>query len=418
MMKRLKVLVSAYACEPDKGSEPGVGWNWARQIARFHDVWVITRASNRKHIEQALTKAPIANVHWVYFDLPRWARFWKKGQLGVHPYYYLWQIGAYLIGKRLHREASFDLAHHLTFGIDWIPSFLAFLPIPFVWGPIVGAQSVAESFRCTLPWKAQMQEQIRTWVRQFSRVDPLVCLAARRAALGVASTPEAAEHLSRLGCQEVVLHPSVGMSSRDIETLSCARLPKESHSRVRFVSVGNLLAFKGHGLALRAFAEAQSRFPQVEWWIIGDGPERDRLIHLTDQLAIRDKVHFWGRMSRQQVLARLLECHALLYPCLRGAISMACLEAMAVGLPVICLDLGGPASQVTDETGFKVPAIAPAQVVNDLTKAMLLLARHPDRRKRMGEAAQKRVAEYFDWDKKAEWTRDVYRQVLDRKHIP
>jgi glycosyltransferase involved in cell wall biosynthesis len=156
----------------------------------------------------------------------------------------------------------------------------------------------------------------------------------------------------------------------------------------------------------------------VEWWIIGDGPERDRLIHLTDQLAIRDTVHFWGLMPRQQVFARILECDALLYPCLRGAISMACLEAMAVGLPVICLDLGGPASQVTDETGFKVPAIAPAQVVNDLTKAMLLLARHPDRRKRMGEAAQKRVAEYFDWDKKAEWTRDAYRQVLDRRHVP
>jgi glycosyltransferase involved in cell wall biosynthesis len=97
---------------------------------------------------------------------------------------------------------------------------------------------------------------------------------------------------------------------------------------------------------------------------------------------------------------------------------MACLEAMAVGLPVICLDLGGPASQVTEATGFKVPAIAPAQVVNDLTQAMLWLARHPDRRKRMGEAAQKRVAEYFDWDKKAEWTRDVYREVLDRRHIP
>jgi glycosyltransferase involved in cell wall biosynthesis len=417
-MKRLNVLISAYACQPDKGSEPEVGWNWVRQIARFHDVWVITRASNRKHIEPALTKEPIANIHWVYFDLPWWARFWKKGQLGVHPYYYLWQVGAYVIGKRLHQEASFDLAHHLTFGIDWIPSFLAFLPIPFVWGPIVGAQSVSEPFRCTLPRKAQMQEQIRTWVRQCSRVDPLVRWAARRVALGVASTPEAADHLSRLGCKEVVLHPSVGMSSRDIDALSCARLPKESHSGVRFVSVGNLLAFKGLGLALKAFAEVQGRFPQAEWWIIGDGPERDRLMHLADQLGIRNKVRFWGRMPRQEVLTWLLECDVLMYPCLRGAISMACLEAMAVGLPVICLDLGGPASQVREETGFKVPAIAPAQVVNDLMKAMLLLARDPDRRKCMGAAAQKRVAEYFDWDKKGEWIKSVYPAVLGRRRIP
>ncbi|MGH8065946.1 MAG: glycosyltransferase family 4 protein, partial [Candidatus Entotheonellia bacterium] len=404
----------AYACEPGKGSEPGVGWNWVRQIARFHEAWVITRANNRKRIEHALRKEPIANVHWVYFDLPRWARFWKKGRRGVHPYYYLWQVGAYWTGRRLHQEASFDLAHHLTFGIDWIPSFLAFLPVPFVWGPIVGAQSVDESFRRTLPWKAQMQERIRTWVRQLSRVDPLVCGAARRVALSLASTPEAAEHLSRLGCKEVVLHPSVGMSSRDIETLSCTRLLKESRSGVRFVSVGDLLAFKGLDLALKAFAEVQGRFPQAEWWIIGDGPERDRLMHLTDQLGIRNKVRFWGWMPRQEVLTRLSECDVLLFPCLRGAISMACLEAMAVGLPVICLDLGGPALQVTEETGFKLPAIAPAQVVNDLRKAMLLLARNPDCRKRMGEAARRRVIGYFDWDSKGKWISEVYQQIVSR----
>jgi glycosyltransferase involved in cell wall biosynthesis len=415
MRNGVKVLLSAYACEPDRGSEPGVGWNWVRQIARFHEAWVITRANNRELIERALAKEPMPTVHWVYFDLPPWARFWKKGQRGVHPYYYLWQAGAYLTGKRLHREVGFDLAHHLTFGIDWIPSFLAFLPVPFVWGPIVGAQSVDGSFRRTWPWKAQIQEQIRTWVRQFSRVDPLVCLTARRAALGVASTPEAAEHLLRLGCQEVVFHPSVGMSSRDIETLSCAQLPRETHRGVRFVSVGNLLAFKGFCLTLRAFAKVQGRFSQAEWWIIGDGPERDRLMRLADQLDLKAKVRFWGWMPRQEVMTRLLECDVLVYPCLRGAISMACLEAMAVGRPVICLDLGGPALQVTEETGVKVSAITPEQVVNDLMEAMLLLARNPDCRKRMGEAARRRVIEYFDWDKKGEWIRKGYQRVIGHR---
>jgi glycosyltransferase involved in cell wall biosynthesis len=415
MMKRLKVLVSAYACEPGKGSEQEVGWKWVGQIARFHEAWVITRANNREPIERALAKEPLPNVHWIYFDLPWWARFWKKGQRGVHLYYYLWQVGAYFTGKRLHREVSFDIAHHLTFGIDWISSFLAFLPVPFVWGPIVGAQSVDASFRRTWPWKAQMQEQLRTWVRQFSRVDPLMRWAARKVVLGVASTPEAAEHLFHLGCKEVVLHPSVGMSSRDIETLSCARLPKETHSGVRFVSVGNLLAFKGFRLALKAFAEVQDRFPQAEWWIIGDGPERAWLMRLADQLDIKDKVHFWGWMPRQEVMTRLLECDVLVYPCLRGAISMACLEAMVVGHPVLCLDRGGPALQVTEETGFKVSAITPEQVVNDLREAMLLLASNPDYRMRMGEAARRRVIEYFDWDRKGEWLREVYQEIVGRR---
>ena len=57
MPHRLKVLASAYACEPEKGSEPGAGWNWVKQIARFHEVWVITRANNRLSIDQALSKS-------------------------------------------------------------------------------------------------------------------------------------------------------------------------------------------------------------------------------------------------------------------------------------------------------------------------------------------------------------------------
>jgi hypothetical protein len=93
----MKVLLSAYACEPGKGSEPGVGWNWVRQIAPFAEVWVITRSNNREAIEKALAEEPLPNVHWVYFDLPRWARFWKKGQRGVHLYYYLWQVGIYFL---------------------------------------------------------------------------------------------------------------------------------------------------------------------------------------------------------------------------------------------------------------------------------------------------------------------------------
>src|ERR1700680_3319916 len=100
----MKILVSAYACEPGKGSEPGVGWNWVMQVARFHEVWVITRANNRQAIEAAGATQPGQQVHWVYVALPRWARLWKRGPRGVHLYYYLWQVGAYVVAKRLHKE--------------------------------------------------------------------------------------------------------------------------------------------------------------------------------------------------------------------------------------------------------------------------------------------------------------------------
>ena len=64
MVKRLKVLMSAYACEPGKGSEPGVGWTVAREMARHHDIWVITRANNRPVIEAELARNPQPGLHF------------------------------------------------------------------------------------------------------------------------------------------------------------------------------------------------------------------------------------------------------------------------------------------------------------------------------------------------------------------
>src|SRR6185436_1448985 len=93
MPKRLKVLMSAYACEPGKGSEPEVGWQWALQMARFHDVTVLTRANNRPAIETALRelegKQPLPR--FVYHDRSD-ALLEVKRLLGsVQLYYLLWQ---------------------------------------------------------------------------------------------------------------------------------------------------------------------------------------------------------------------------------------------------------------------------------------------------------------------------------------
>src|SRR5512141_2006914 len=131
----MHVLLSVYACQPGKGSEAGVGWNWVRQMARFHEVWAITRTSNASAILEAVAADPMPNVHWIFFDLPRWARFWKRGERGLRPYYYMWQIGAYRLARRLHAQVHFDLVHHVTFVNYWLPSFMALLPVPFIWGP-------------------------------------------------------------------------------------------------------------------------------------------------------------------------------------------------------------------------------------------------------------------------------------------
>jgi glycosyltransferase involved in cell wall biosynthesis len=130
---------------------------------------------------------------------------------------------------------------------------------------------------------------------------------------------------------------------------------------------------------------------------------------LARKLGVENKVTFWGRLpTLQEVYSKLAKCDVLVHPALHEAFGNVCLEALASGRPVVCLDLGGPALQVTEESGIKVPAISPEQVVRDLADAFCKLASDPELRVRLGLGAMKRVEEHFDWDKKGLFMAKLY----------
>ena len=66
----MKILLSAYACEPGVGSEPGKGWNMAREMANHHEVWVLTWSHRRPSIEAEITRNPVPNLHFIYCGFP------------------------------------------------------------------------------------------------------------------------------------------------------------------------------------------------------------------------------------------------------------------------------------------------------------------------------------------------------------
>ena len=402
----MRILISAYACEPGRGSEPGIGWDHVCQTARHHDVWVITRCNNRAAIEKALARDPIAGLRCVYFDLPYWARFWKKGARGLNLYYYLWQIGAYLTARGLHHEVKFDLAHHVTFGSYWRPTFLPLLPIPFIWGPVGGGESTPGGFHRAFSMRGRLYEALRDYARKIGERDPFVRLAARRSVAALATTSQTKERLLALGCRKVAVCAQSGLPAEELVKLMA--LPLRHGNPFRVLSLGRLLHWKGFELGLQAFARFHALFPDSEYWLIGDGPERKRLERLGRKLGIRGRMVFWGVLARSEALEKISQCDVLLHPSLHDSSPMVAVEAMAAGRPVVCLDLGGPALQVTEDSGIKVPATSPEQVVSDLAAAMMQLAEDPDLRIRLGVAARQRVREHFAWDQKGVFMANMY----------
>src|SRR5215469_2694859 len=136
MSRRLRVLLSAFACEPEKGSEPEVGWQWALQMARFHDVTVLTQSKNRAGIEKALQalKGSQPEPRFVYYDLPKWLQQLRKYPIGLRLYYVFWQKWARAAVQLLHEQNPFDLFHHVTFAAFRYPTAIWGHGVPCIWG--------------------------------------------------------------------------------------------------------------------------------------------------------------------------------------------------------------------------------------------------------------------------------------------
>ncbi len=406
-----KILVSAYSCEPGRGSEPGVGWNVVRELAKYHEVWVLTRPDESGAvIEAELSQNPVPNLHFVYFTLPVWASGWRWGSTGaMQLHYYFWQIHAYFVGRRLHREIGFDLVHHVTFVKYSSPSFLSLLPVPFIWGPVGGGESSPKAFWQDFSIRGKIYETVRDLARWIGEQDPFVRLTAQQSVLTQATTEDTAKRLHKIGARNVQMSSQIGLSEEEIAHLAKHAMPDTCP--VRFISIGRLLHWKGFHLGLRAFAQADLP-SNAEYWLLGDGPEQSRLQALAEELGIASRVKFWSELPRDEALHKLGECVALVHPSLHDSGALVCLEAMAAGRPVICLDLGGPRVQVTPETGFKIPAHTPAQVVHDLAEAMAYLVKDSDLQKRMGRAGQKRVSEVYSWESKGQSLVQLYEEIF------
>jgi glycosyltransferase involved in cell wall biosynthesis len=358
----VNILVSAYACEPGLGSEPGAGWALARAAALHHDVWLLTRSNLAPVIEPAREREPDLHLHPVYLDLPPWILRWKHGLRGVHWYYPLWQLAAWRRARKLHRQVRFDLAHHVTFAADWMPAGVGWLRgVPLVWGPIGGATGAPWSLWRWLGWRGCLSEAARglaTWSGRQLFGKPV----ARRAALIIAQNKDVAKAFG--GRRPVVVEPNVAMDGPT--PVSSRRPAPGSVPERRALFAGRLLAWKGIRLAVAALAR-----PEAAGWsldVYGVGPEAKAVGRLAQRLGVTDRVVFHGARPREEVLVAIAEADALLHPSMHDAASWIVAEALSLGCPVVCLDRGGPAVLVGPGEGVKVPVTG--EVVANLARAL------------------------------------------------
>jgi glycosyltransferase involved in cell wall biosynthesis len=421
---RARILATAYACRPGSGSEDGNGWWLADQLRRFGDVWVLTPSNNRAAIESAAiesaaNEAPQRGfVKFVYVDVPRWPADSTAANRWRRTHYNLWQLRILRTARRLHAEIGFDVVHHLTYGQYWSGTWIGRLGPPFVWGPVGGGESAPADLVAALPEAGQRYERHRDMARTVGRRTLPVARAARAATLVLAATDETKRAVEALRVARVEVMPTAALPDADYEALAAIRA-SAPQSGLRIMCVGRLEYWKGFHLAVEAFASFVAKAPDSELWIVGAGPAEGHLRELVRAHGLEDKVSLLGRLPRSEVLERLARSHVLAHPSLHDSAGWATLEAAAAGLPVVCLDLGGPALQVTPETGVKIPVDDTSAIVPAIAEAFAALAADPAHARALGAAGRARVGAHFTWDRLGDRlaTLEPYRSVIQGEHV-
>jgi len=412
---RKRILAGLFACCPPglpgfKGGEDVLGWNMALQVGRYHDVWVLTQAENRASIEIRLSEDPVSGLHFEYVSLPSWMRRFLNFQGSHQFYYYLWQIKAFFVARRLNREIGFDLFHHITYANDWMVSFIgALLAIPYVRGPGGGAHRTPKSLEQEYTFSGRMWEKVRSIGQWLFRHDPLFVRGQQRARAIMVCNRDSMRIISKKWSHKVHLFPVSGVTSVDL--LVSPTLGKTG-GNFNVFTAGTLIRIKGFGLAVKAFKQFADKHPDSRLTIAGGGPEESRLRKLISDFGLEKKVDLLGPIPRNDLMNRMASSDVLLFPSLRDGGGTVVIEAMATGRPVVCLDAGGPGLHIDESCGIKVAPQSPSETVTGLADALERLYMNEGLRKKMGESGRERARESYHWDKLGNQLMEIYQPII------
>ncbi len=393
----MNVLLSAYACEPGLGSESEVGWQWAKELAcAGKTVWVLTRPMHRNAIDNALAQSEARDycdkLHIVYYDLPFWAR--RRGGAFVQLHYFLWQIGIFRVAKALAAQIPFDAVHHVTFVSVRQPSFLGYIGIPFTFGPVAGGECAPFALRRSFPLKGWLRDFVRDLANLLVRVDPLMWLTFSSAERIYTTSPKTKALLPKRFQAKCQVMLAIGSGRSGVEK----RERRTPINEFRILFVGKLLYLKGIHLGLRAVHQVLHTIPHVRLTIVGSGPDESWLKSEAERLGLGGTVDWVPWVGRADVMKIYQNHDVLLFPSLHDSGGLVILEALGMGVPVVCLKLGGPGVIVDDSCGAAVETEDKSEddITSDLAASLRKFATDADEMMRCSSGALVR-ARLFKW---------------------
>ena len=203
----------------------------------------------------------------------------------------------------------------------------------------------------------------------------------------------------------IVVHNMIGE-----EFFNQPLCPRNSKENCSLVAVGSLIRRKGYDVLISALREVEKKYSAWELKIIGGGIEEDNLRRLIAQCHLESKVKLVGRKNKQEIISILRESDVLVFPSRAENFSVAVLEALSIGLPVVATLCGGIKECIDEKNGLLVPV----EDTNALANAIVNICRNIDNydRKAIAEDCKQRFAPSII----AKQLTNIFEEVVESHH--
>lgn len=408
---KIKILVSAYACSPYHGSEPGMGWNFVYALSKYHDLHVIVEKLKweepiRKHLE--LYPDICRNVTFHFIKKKRAKHLRKFWPPSYYWFYKTWQKEAYELALSLNKRENFDLIHQLNMAGFREPGYLWKIDKPFVWGPVGGLENTHWKYLYSLGIKGFiffLGRNVFNYLQRKYALRPRLAASRMNSAI-IAATPGNQQLIKKLWGVDSSLICEVGRDESTVNKFN--KLIVRNDNLMRIVWSGEHIPRKNLPLLLRALKDLNL---PIELHILGIGNMTNRWKALSKELNIAGHCTWHGYVDRDKALEIMSECHVYCNTSIYDLTSTVILEALTLGLPTICLNQFGFAHVVTEECGIKIPVDTMASAQMHMREALSLLYTNESYRQKLSQGAFLR-AEKFNWQDKILELNDIYRGLI------
>lgn len=376
--RNLKVLVSAFSILPDKGSEPGVGWSWVIEMARQGiEVQVVTSRSQseRGNIDHPdRDQVPPIKFHLV--DPPIGGLSLQLYKRAPRLWYVFWHYYALRAVKRIVEDFRPDYLHHLTWGSVRFPVPMWRIKVPLVIGPVGGGELMPLAFERALPLGKRLPELLRRISLEAFWLLPDVKVAYRAASKVFAKTFDTKYFIDRralISSQQLL---EIGVLP---EIVSPKAVVHPGDGQFKVLYAGRFIYWKGVDLVVSAFAAFRNTYPNAKLTMVGRGEELASLKRQALGLGCVGDIEWIEWVPREELQEIYSSHHLFLFPSLHDSSGNVVLEAMSRGLPVICLNCGGPAAVVGEGAPGVVEVVHdPSSTIDAIVERMLRFAQDPE----------------------------------------